>query len=61
MSFNGLDVFVVETGTEIEWQGEKLTVTETNVVHRSGRLYVTKKQFDAIKAATIQKEPDHAD
>ncbi len=48
--FAGIEIIAVESGTEIEHEGEKLTVTETQAVHKGRRIYMTEKQVAALKA-----------
>ncbi|WP_353472351.1 hypothetical protein PVT71_13740 [Salipiger sp. H15] len=48
--FGGIEIIAVEPGTEIEHEGEKLTVTETSAVHLGNRMYMTEKQVAALKA-----------
>jgi len=47
--FGALTIEVVEVGTEIEHEGETLTVTETEMVQRNGVVYATQAQYDKIK------------
>lgn len=48
-------VFCVPAGTEIEHEGEVLTVTETNIVWIKSRVYCTQSVFDAIKARSEKR------
>lgn len=48
--FGGIEIIAVEPGTEIEHEGEKLTVTETNAVHLGNRMYMTEAHVGALKA-----------
>ncbi|WP_370285803.1 hypothetical protein [Pseudooceanicola nanhaiensis] len=48
--FSGIDIIAVSPGTEIEHEGEKLTVTETQAVHKGRCIYMTEKQVAALKA-----------
>lgn len=50
MMFNGIDIIEVEPGTEIEHEGEKLTVTETNAVRKGAHIYMTPTKVAALKA-----------
>lgn len=45
-----VQVIEVAPGTEIEHDGQKLTVTDTQAVRKGDRFYVTPKQLAAIKA-----------
>lgn len=53
--FSGLDIIEVTPGTEIEHNGEKLTVTDTQAVTKGQTIYVTPKQYEAIKARSVPK------
>ena len=46
----GIEIIAVEPGTEIEHEGEKMTVTETNAVQLGNLMYMTEKQVTALKA-----------
>lgn len=46
----GIHIIAVEPGTEIEHEGEKFTVTETQAVHKGDCLYMTAKHVAALKA-----------
>ena len=48
--FGGIDIHVVEPGTEIEHGDEKLTVTETEAVRRGHRIYMTQAHYDALRS-----------
>jgi hypothetical protein len=51
------DVYVVEPGTEIEGPfGKKITVTDDLSVSNDGKMYVTQKNFDLLKAKVEVKE-----
>ena len=47
--FGGIDIVQVEAGTEIEHEGETMTVTDTQAVQRNGQMFVTKAVFDRLK------------
>lgn len=53
--FGGIEIIAVEPGTEIEHEGEKLTVTETNAVHLGRRMYMTPAHVAALKDQTPAK------
>ena len=59
--FSGLMIHQVEPGTEIEHDGEKLTVTDTQAVHRGRDVYVTPKQYAALKANSDVRTGDTHD
>ncbi|NDV53854.1 hypothetical protein [Salipiger sp. PrR003] len=48
--FGGIEIIAVEPGTEIEHEGKKLTVTETNAVQIGKRMYMTEAHVVALKA-----------
>jgi hypothetical protein len=48
--FGGMDIIEVESGTEIEHEGEKLTVTETQAVTKGRKIYMTAAHIAALKA-----------
>lgn len=48
--FGGINIIAVEAGTEIEHEGETLTVTETSAVQFRNRTYMTEKQVAARRA-----------
>ena len=41
--FGGIDIIEVEPGTEIEHEGEKMTVTDENAVTLGRKIYVTSR------------------
>ena len=45
----GVDIHCVPDGTEIEHQGEKLTVTDENAVNLGRAIYCTEKVVNALK------------
>lgn len=50
---------VVEPGTEIEHEGETLTVTRNQVVQKNGTIYLTQSHYDALKAhAEVEDQPN---
>lgn len=49
--FSGLDIIVVEAGTEIDFDGQKAAVTDKQAVRKGRKLYVTQPVYDKIKAA----------
>lgn len=54
---HGFDMMVyeVEAGTEIEHNGERMTVTDTVVVQVDNKLYCTARVFQAIKERTAKR------
>lgn len=48
--FGGLEIIAVEPGTEIEHEGQMLTVTENQAVHKGNRIYMTAVHVAALKA-----------
>ena len=55
-TFGSMTIEVVENGTEIEFNGEKLIVDDNSCVVKHGKIYVTQKTAMAIK----QRIPDLA-
>lgn len=55
----GLSIVQVEPGTVIENEhGHKLTVTDDSAVHKGGAVYLTSKNYEALKTHTReQSEP----
>lgn len=49
--FSGIDIVPVAEGTEIECDGEKLTVTASNAVAKGRTFYVTHAHLAALKAS----------
>lgn len=49
-SFNSLQVVQVEPGTVIKHGEDEMTVTDENAVTKGRTLYVTAKNFEAIRA-----------
>lgn len=56
--FGSTTVVPVDPGTEITdpVTGEKATVTDEEAIRLDGTIYVTPKQFEAIKARTVPVE-----
>ncbi|WP_411975904.1 hypothetical protein [Sulfitobacter faviae] len=48
--FGAITIHTVEPGTVIEYNGEKRTVTDEEVVYKGSHMYVTDKVYAAIKA-----------
>ncbi|NDW30995.1 hypothetical protein [Salipiger sp. PrR007] len=59
--FAGIEIIAVKPGTEIEHEGEKLTVTETNAVQLGSRLYMTEVHVTALKAHATVKPANSGD
>ncbi len=61
MTFGGITIRVVENGTEITNPdtGEKLTVTDTDMVRLRHTIYMTQRTYDAIKerVPVVNKAP----
>jgi len=58
--FDGVDIMTVAAGTEIEHNGEKLIVSDENVVFKGRKVYVTERTFNALKkhpGLTNEKSP----
>lgn len=52
--FLGMDIFTVESGTEIEHEGEKLVVTDTNAVTLGRKIYVTERVYQKLKESATR-------
>lgn len=48
-------VYCVPAGTEIEHEGERMTVTETVIVWLGNKVYCTKSFFNTIKEKTAKR------
>ena len=51
--FSGLDIIEVEPGTEIEHEGEKMTVTDKNSVTLGRKIYVTPLTYIRLREMAI--------
>ena len=54
--FGTLTINIVEAGTEIEHNGEKLTVTDSEAVQKNGTIYITEKTYAAMKQRLYGKD-----
>ena len=48
--FSGMGLRVVESGTEIDHRGKRLTVTESEAVVKGRTIYMTENHMAALKA-----------
>lgn len=48
-AYLGMPVHLVESGTEVEHNGEKLTVDETHTVIRGREIFCTQNVYDKLK------------
>lgn len=51
-----VDIYTVPAGTVIECNGEKLAVTDSEMVHKGGKVYMTQPVFDRLKALSDKGE-----
>ena len=51
--FGGIDIIEVEPGTEIEHEGEKMTVTDRNAVTLGRKIYVTPSVYIRLRERAI--------
>ena len=48
--FGGMTIIAVDPGHQVEYKGEKMTVTEENAVTLFNKIYVTHKHAAALKS-----------